>query len=145
LWDSSGLEENLLAAMPWVVTSPAPLLTAAKTSTQVEFDRAFGSVVRSLRYLGKRGLLISGINIDISPQEGPVSTLTRSVPWAAYIQDLDGSRCTPEQHALLDALNEQSEENPDQIDLEDAIWVMGETEGAAIQFPRESMPTLAGA
>ena len=42
--DSEGwnqLENNLLHAMPWVVTSAAPLLLAAQVNTQVEFDRIF--------------------------------------------------------------------------------------------------------
>jgi hypothetical protein len=34
----SHLEANLYPVMPWVITSPSPLLAAAKVNTQVEFD-----------------------------------------------------------------------------------------------------------
>jgi hypothetical protein len=33
------LEQNLLPAMAFIVTSKAPLLTAAQVNMQVEFDR----------------------------------------------------------------------------------------------------------
>jgi hypothetical protein len=120
----SHLENNLIDAMPWIVTSPVPSLVAAQVNTQTEFDRTFRTIVRSQEYRGKRVLFISCLNIDISPQEGQIFPLTKCVPWAAYIQDADGSSSTLEQSELCKLLMEQSTENPDQIDLEAAIQQM---------------------
>ena len=40
------LENNLINAMPYIVTSKWPALKAAQVNTQVEFDNAFRSVVQ---------------------------------------------------------------------------------------------------
>ena len=122
----SHLEQNLLNPMPWIVTSPSPLLVAAQVNTQAEFDRAFRSIVKEKRYRDKRMVFISCLNIDISPREGQTFPLTKCVPWAAYIQDGEGNHHTLEQAALTAQLLEQSTDNPDQIDLEDAIRSMEE-------------------
>jgi len=119
------LERNLFNPMAWIVTSPSPLLAAAKINTQVEFDRSFRTIVKEHRYWGKKLAYIAGLNIDISPQPGQVFPLTKFVPWAAYVQDTDGSHYTLEQSELMAKLKEQSSDNPDQIDLEEAIQVMG--------------------
>ncbi|MEN8206440.1 MAG: hypothetical protein ABFS24_10560 [Pseudomonadota bacterium] len=118
------LENNLIEPMPWIVTSPAPLLVAAQVNTQAEFDRAFRSIAKEQEYRGKRLLFISCLNIDISPQKGQRFPLTKSVPWAAYIQNADGSSRTLEQPELVELLMQQSGENTDQIDLESAIRQM---------------------
>lgn len=118
------LENNLIGAMPWIVTSPAPSLVAAQVNSQAEFDRTFRTIVKAQEYQGKRLLFISCLNIDISPKEGQMFPLTKCVPWAAYIQDRDGSSLTHEQSEIIDLLMQQSTENPDQIDLEAAIQQM---------------------
>ena len=56
--------------------------------------------------------------------EGNVFPLTKFVPWAAYIQAPDGQSVTLEQSELVARLQEQSSENPRQIDLELAIASM---------------------
>ena len=122
----SHLEQNLLNPMPWIVTSASPLLVAAQVNTQAEFDRAFRSIVKEKRYRDKRMVFISCLNIDISPREGQTFPLTKCVPWAAYVQDGEGNHHTLEQAALTAQLLEQSTDNPDQIDLEDAIRSMEE-------------------
>ena len=121
---SSQLEINLLPVMSWVVTSKAPLLEAAKANTQVEFDRAFRTIVKEEGYQGKRVVFISGLHIDISPLPGQVFPLTEFVPWAAFVQGADGSQKIIEQQELYDLLKKQSVENVDQVDLEAAISVM---------------------
>ena len=118
------LENNLINAMPWIVTSPAPLLVAAQVNTQAEFDRTFRTIVKAEEYQGKSLLFISCLNIDISPQEGQLFPLTKCVPWAAYLQNSDGSSRTLEQSEIVELLLQQSTENPDQIDLEAAIQQM---------------------
>jgi hypothetical protein len=118
------LESNLIDAMPWIVTSPAPMLVAAQVTTQVEFDRTFRTIVKAPEYKGKKLLFISSLNIDISPQEGQLFPLTKCVPWAAYIQDIDGSSHTLEQSEINEQLMQQSTENTDQINLEAAIQQM---------------------
>ena len=75
-------------------------------------------------YKGKKVLFIAGLNIDISPQSGQLFPLTKFVPWAAYIQDSDGYYFTLEQKELVQTLQQQNAENPDQIDLEHAIRMM---------------------
>ena len=118
------LENNLINAMPWIVTSPTPLLIAAQFNTQSEFDRSYRSIVKEQEYRGKNLLYISCLNIDISPQEGQLFPLTKCIPWAAYVQSSDGSSRTLEQSEITDRLMQQSTENPDQIDLEAAIQQM---------------------
>ncbi len=122
----SHLEQNLLNPMPWIVTSPSPLLVAAQVNTQAEFDRAFRSIVKEKCYRDKRMVFISCLNIDISPRAGQTFPLTKCVPWAAFIQDGKGHHYTLEQAELTARLNEQSTDNPDQIDLEAAIQKMEE-------------------
>lgn len=75
------LENNLIGAMSTVVTAKAPLLTSAILNTQAEFDRTFRSIIKNNNYKGKKVLLISGLNIDISPEKGQVFPLTKFVPW----------------------------------------------------------------
>lgn len=128
----SHLEQNLLNPMPWIVTSPSPLLVAAQVNTQAEFDRAFRSIVKDKNYRDKRMVFISCLNIDISPREGQTFPLTKCVPWAACIQDGKGNHHTLEQAELTAQLMEQSTDNPDKIDLEDAIRKMVEEEEVRI-------------
>ena len=118
------LENNLINAMPWVVTSAAPMLVAAQVNTQAEFDRTYRTIVKEREYRGKRLLFISCLNIDVSPQEGQLFPLTKCVPWAAYLQNDDGSSRTLEQPEIVELLMQQSTENPHQIDLEVAIQQM---------------------
>jgi hypothetical protein len=93
-------------------------------NSQVEFDRAFRTIIKSPCYKNKRVMYISGLNIDISPTEGQIFPLTKFVPWAAYVQDSEGNHKIIEQQELVDILNEQSQDNADQIDLDKAIEVM---------------------
>ena len=122
------LEHSLLPYQPTIVTSKAPSLRAAQITSQLEFDRAFRTLHEAPGYHGKKLVYLSGINIDISPEPGQVFPLTKFVPWAMYYQDEDGSTRIFEQEELFDQLNAQSEENPDEIDLEAAIRQMGEAE-----------------
>jgi len=128
------LESNLIDAMPWVVTSPAPMLVAAQVTTQVEFDRTFRTIVKASEYKGKKLLFISCLNIDISPKQGQLFPLTKCVPWAAYIQDVDGSSRTLEQPEINEQLMLQSTENVDQIDLEVAIQQMIDAQEIVIEI-----------
>ena len=118
------LEHNLIHYMPQIVTSASPTLTAAEINTQVEFDRTFRTIVKERAYKGKKVLFIAGLNIDISPQPGQRFPLTKNVPWAAYVQDRDGYYFTLEQQELVQTLEQQSADNPDEIDLESAIATM---------------------
>ncbi|OOZ35841.1 hypothetical protein [Solemya velesiana gill symbiont] len=127
------LEKNLLEVMPYVVTSEWPALTAAQANTQVEFDRAFRTIVKEPSYRNKKILFVSGLNVDISPQEGQVFPLTKFIPWAAYVQDESGNHETWEQAELYKQLQAQSTENPDQVDLETAIEIM--EKAAEIKLP----------
>lgn len=118
------MDRNLINAMPYIVTDEWPALKAAQVNTQVEFDHAFRSVVQEPEYQGKQLLFISGLNVDISPNEGQLFPLTKFIPWAAYYQTADGRQETWEQAELYERLKAQPLENNDQVDLEEAIKVM---------------------
>jgi len=126
------LEHNLIRFMAHILTAPSPILMAAQLNTQVEFDRTFRSIVRSKVYSGKRLLFISGLHIDISPEVGQVFPLTKFIPWAAYLQQPDGSHRILEQDELVEALRSESTENPDEIDLEAAIRQMADAQEVRI-------------
>jgi hypothetical protein len=118
------LNRNLIKAMPEILRSHSPALTAAKVNSQVEFDRTFRTIVKEKSYRGKKVIFISGIHIDISPSAGQLFPLTKFVPWAAYIQNENGEGYTLEQHELDTALRKQSTDNPHKIDLTAAIHQM---------------------
>ncbi len=128
------LEKNLINVMPYVVTSKWPALTAAQANTQVEFDRAFRTIIQEPSYKNKKILFISGLNVDISPEEGQIFPLTKFIPWAAYVQDENGNHHTWEQAEVFEKLQEQSTENPDQLDLETAIEIMESAEEIYLPF-----------
>jgi hypothetical protein len=117
-------EQNLLAPMPWILTSPHPLLTAACANTLAEFERTYRSLVVSPSMRGKNLLFLSGLNIDISPSESEGFPLTKFVPWAAFWQRSDGSREIFEQDEVLERLYTVSSKNASQLDLEQAIDAM---------------------
>lgn len=127
------LEYNLLPFMPFILTSTASSLAAAKINTQIEFDRTFRTIVKEQSYHGKKVFFISGLHIDISPPHGQIFPLTKFVPWAAFVKERDGTFYTLEQAELVEKLNQQSTENPDKIDLETAIREMREADEVVIE------------
>jgi len=68
---------NLIAAMPAILTSQYPALTAAQVNAQVEFDRTFRTIVQESAYRGKGVAFISGSNIDVSPRDDQIFPLTK--------------------------------------------------------------------
>jgi hypothetical protein len=118
------LEHNLIAPMPWILTSRHPLLPAACANTLAEFDRTYRSLVQASAMNGRSLLFVSGVNIDISPDHGEEFPLTKFVPWAAYLQHADGRREILEQDELIERLGAASNNNPSQIDLEHSIETM---------------------
>jgi hypothetical protein len=118
------LEFNLIRYMPQILTSQSPILTAAQINTQIEFDRTFRSIVKEHAYNGKKVLFIAGLNIDVSSESGQLFPQTQFVPWAGFVQDIDGSYSTLEQEQVIEVLQQHSTDNPDQIDLENAIKMM---------------------
>ena len=129
------LERNLSRMMPKIVTAASPALAAARVNIQIEFDRAYRTLLREPGYQGKNLAFIAGINIDISPQEGQLFPLTKFVPWAAYIQTRGGKQFTLEQEELMAVLLAQSSANPDRIELSNAIHIMEETPEIRINLP----------
>jgi hypothetical protein len=121
--------------MPQIVTSRFPSLTAAQANTQIEFDRAYRTLLKEPSYFGKNLAFIAGINIDISPQKGQMFPLTKFVPWAAYIQTKNDKQFTREQKEIVEDLHAQSAENPDRIELSKAIQVMESTPEIKITMP----------
>lgn len=114
--------KNLHEYMPWVVTSGNPMLSAAEINVQLEFDKAYRSIVREESYEDKNLIYIAGLNIDYSPLSGQHFPLSQFVPWAAYIQKDDGTHFILEQGELYKTLMECSDKNEDQVSLDDMIW-----------------------
>jgi hypothetical protein len=129
------LERNLNRYMPQIVTARFPALTAAIANTQIEFDRAYRTLIKEPGYHGKNLAFIAGVNIDISPQRGQLFPLTKYVPWAAYIQTEDKKQFTLEQKEIAGALNRQSVVNPDRIELSKAIQAMEKMPEIVINMP----------
>jgi hypothetical protein len=128
------LERNLSHSMPGIVTSNFPALAAAQVNTQVEFDRAYRTILSEDSYKGRNLAFIAGINIDISPQQGQLFPITKFVPWAAYVQTRDGKAFLLEQEELLEALLSQSTDNPDSLEMSKAIGVMENTPEVRIEI-----------
>ena len=121
--------------MAWIVSSAYPLLSAAQVNTQVEFDRTYRTLLDAEGYHGKRVVFISGLNIDISPRENQAFPLTKFVPWAAFVQEQNGHGIVLEQKDIVDRMLEQSEDNSDEVDIEDAIRKMKDAEQLTIPIP----------
>jgi hypothetical protein len=113
---------NLHEFMPWVVTSGNPMLSAAEINVQIEFDKAYRSIVKEESYQGKNLIYIAGLNIDYSPNTGQHFPLSQFVPWAAYIQNENGKHYIIEQDELYKALMDCSATNEDQVRLDEMIW-----------------------
>ena len=126
------LEAAIAVAMPDLVTSPHPELDAARYHTQIEFDRAYRSILREPAYRGKNVLFVSGLNVDVAPSGDLLFPLTKFVPWAAYARMRDGKSLILEQDALFDVLDKQSMDNPDQISFDAAIMTMSAREGVEL-------------
>ena len=128
------LESNLSRSMPSIVTSIFPGLAAAQINTQIEFDRAYRTIISEDSYKGKNLVFIAGVNIDISPKQGQLFPITKFVPWAAYVQLRNGQSFLLEQEELLAALRSQSTDNPDRIEMSKAIRVMEDTPAVKIDI-----------
>jgi hypothetical protein len=128
------MDANLVDAMPCIVAAPWPALAAAQVNTQVEFDRTYRSILKEPDYRGRNLLFVSGLNVDISPEAGQLFPLTKFVPWAAYYQSSDGHRETWEQQELYERIKDQPLENPDQVDLEEAIDIMRKVQEIKLPF-----------
>jgi len=129
------LERNLIRYMPQIVTSPAPALTAANINTQLEFDRTYRTLVQEPAFQRKRLLFVAGLNVDVSPSAGSIFPLTKFIPWAAYWQSPDGQCETWEQADVLDRLQAQASDNPDQLDLEAAIHALDIAPEVSLKLP----------
>lgn len=133
--DANQLEYNLLGAMPWIVTSAEPMLTAAQANTQSEFDRAYRIISQDPNYKGRNLLYVSGLHVDISPEVGQPFLLTKFIPWAAYVQLKNGANYILEQDNLLTLLASFSDENPSQLDFDETIRRMEEATPISLKLP----------
>ena len=119
--DFNFMLKNLHEYMPWVVTSGNPMLSAAEINVQLEFDRAYRSIVREVSYHGKNLIYIAGLNIDYSPEDNEKFPPSQFVPWAAYIQKADGTHTILEQDELYQTLMRYPDINKDEVNLDDMI------------------------
>jgi hypothetical protein len=110
------------------------MLLAAQINTQVEFERVFHTIAREPAYRDKNVLLVTGLNIDISSLEGGTPAISKFVPWATYYKAGDGTHFALDQKALFEALEQQSTENPHQVNLEQSLEVSYGTNPINIEF-----------
>ena len=113
---------------------PIENISFSLVNTQIEFDRAYRTILSEDSYKDKNLAFIAGINIDISPQQGQLFPITKFVPWAAYVQTRGGKVFLLEQEELLEALLSQSTDNPDRIEMSKAIRAMEETPEVKIEI-----------
>lgn len=118
--------------MPTLVTSARPALDAARSHTQVEFDRTYRSLPGPPEYRGKNLLFVAGLSVEVSPPEGIPFPLTKFVPRTAYSQLRDGAATLLEQDAPVEALMAQPTSNPDAMSFDAAILAMAEAEGVGL-------------
>ncbi|CAE8634077.1 unnamed protein product [Polarella glacialis] len=131
------LERTLLPQMPHLLTMPHDIeLSGALLCMQSEFDRTTHSVSKDPAYKNKNLLLISGLNIDISPDEGNQEAFpnTMFLPWAAYIQLASGERRVLEQADIVQLLFAQDTENPDAIDYQQSIQELFDRKRKRVAF-----------
>ncbi|CAE8665459.1 unnamed protein product [Polarella glacialis] len=131
------LERVLLPQMPHLLTMPHDIeLSGALLCMQSEFDRTMHSVSHDPAYKKKNLLLISGLNIDISPDEGNQEAFpnTMFLPWAAYIQLASGERRVLEQPDIIQLLYAQDTENPDAIDYQQSIQELFDRKRKRVAF-----------
>ncbi|CAE8705514.1 unnamed protein product [Polarella glacialis] len=131
------LERTLLPQMPHLLTMPHDIeLSGALLCMQSEFDRTTHSVALDPAYKNKNLLLISGLNIDISPDEGNQEAFpnTMFLPWAAYIQLASGERRVLEQPDIVQLLFAQDSENPDAIDYQKSIQELFDRKRKRVAF-----------
>jgi len=131
------IDHSLLTVMPQIVTSASPVLTAAIVNSMVEFDSTFRTIAKTNAYQSQKVLLVSGVNIDISPENDQTVPITKFAPWAAYYKDEHGVGQVWEQAELVERLRAQPLENPEQIDLEAAIATMQNACDVDIQWPAD--------
>ncbi|CAE8631604.1 unnamed protein product [Polarella glacialis] len=118
------LERVLLPQMPHLLTMPYDIeLSGALLCMQSEFDCTTHSVSHDPAYKKKNLLLISGLNIDISPDGGNQEAFpnTMFLPWAAYIQLASGERRVLEPPDIVKLLFAEDTENPYAIDYQQSI------------------------
>ena len=129
------LEYNLLSAMPWIVTSAEPMLTAAQANTQAEFDRSYRILSQEPAYQNRNLIYITGLHVDISPPEGKPHILNKFIPWSAYIQLKNGERFILEQSELFQELQSCSDENAHQLDFDKTIQLMEDAKPIYLKLP----------
>lgn len=137
LGEENRLERSLLPHLPKVLTSPYDNeLSASLICMQSEFDRSVHSVAAEPTYKGKNLILISGLNIDVSPAQDLEEAFpaTMFLPWAAYVQLADGKRHVVEQQELVSELFSRSTDNPDELDIENSINELFERKRRRITF-----------
>eukprot|EP00284_Hemiselmis_tepida_P011691 CAMPEP_0174927336 /NCGR_PEP_ID=MMETSP1355-20121228/18076_1 /TAXON_ID=464990 /ORGANISM="Hemiselmis tepida, Strain CCMP443" /LENGTH=520 /DNA_ID=CAMNT_0016173431 /DNA_START=25 /DNA_END=1587 /DNA_ORIENTATION=- len=125
------LERHVLANIQEILTSAAPMLTAALAVSQLEFERTARTLIASPAYKGKKVFFCSGVNVDISPQEGSKDLLddllgdTMFLPVSSLYIDEKGKPYSMQAMALAKALSRQSTKNAAAVDLEEAMRLTG--------------------
>eukprot|EP00283_Hemiselmis_rufescens_P008052 CAMPEP_0173421632 /NCGR_PEP_ID=MMETSP1357-20121228/2673_1 /TAXON_ID=77926 /ORGANISM="Hemiselmis rufescens, Strain PCC563" /LENGTH=519 /DNA_ID=CAMNT_0014384573 /DNA_START=27 /DNA_END=1586 /DNA_ORIENTATION=+ len=133
------LERHVLANIQEILTSAAPMLTAALAISQLEFERTARTLIASPAYKGKKVFFCAGVNVDISPAEGSKDLLddllgdTMFLPVSSLYIDEKGKPYSMQAMALAKALSRQSTKNAAAVDLEEAMRLTGAAKPTKLQ------------
>uniref|UniRef100_A0A6U2JA86 Limiting CO2-inducible protein B/C beta carbonyic anhydrase domain-containing protein n=1 Tax=Hemiselmis andersenii TaxID=464988 RepID=A0A6U2JA86_HEMAN len=133
------LERHVLANIQEILTSAAPMLTAALAISQLEFERTARTLIASPAYKGKKVFFCAGVNVDISPAEGSKDLLddllgdTMFLPVSSLYIDEKGKAYSMQAMAFAKALSRQSTQNAAAVDLEEAMRLTGAAKPTKLQ------------
>ncbi len=89
-----------------------------------KFDHTFRKLVKEKKYQDKNLIYIAGVHLYVVHNAKRAFTPTLFVPWAAYIQQRDGTHTVLEQPVLVEQLSRCPSDNTEKINLEIALQEM---------------------
>lgn len=113
---------ELNVCMPTIITSINPVSAFVKKNIQIEFDHTFRAIVEKNKYRGRNLVYIAGIHQDVLHVAAQKFPPTLFIPWAAFIQQSDGTRIVVKQEKLAELLSCCSSSNTEEINLEDVLY-----------------------
>ncbi len=113
---------ELNVRMPNILTSQSPVPAFVKMNIQIEFDHTFRAIVEENKYRGRNLVYIAGIHQDALQTADQEFPPTLFIPWAAFIQQSNGTHVLLKQQKLVELLGCCSSNNTEEINLEDVLY-----------------------
>lgn len=110
--------QKLNVLMPQIITSPWPAQSLAQAIVQIEFEHNFRILAKENKYQSNNIIYIAGVHQHAMQTSKRTITPTLFFPWAAYIQQSNGSNVILEQLDLVAHLNQYAVGNPNEINQE---------------------------